>query len=243
MIGLAITCYNAPQKCNDLLASLQANKVIDFLSDMEIWINDQSTSKESSDWYKTIADLFKIKYVHSPHEGATASKRQILETAWDEGVEFLHQMSEDFIINTSPTHVTNGLPYFLNDSINLFTKMPIDFVKWNIITPPDGDMQYQWKTFPPNLHFNLTPGIILPYLTGDVVYSNWPGTWKVSSIRRMWEESKDWKAPTEHDAHLARHSGGEWAASMSRIAKGVCLVAQPLVHSRRHTERAEGSKP
>lgn len=241
MIGLAITCYNAPDKLRNLLYGLQTHGLLRYPGEM--WINDQSTAPDASQAYRDICAAFGLSHVSQPQEGASASKRQILETAWDNGIEILHQMSEDFEVNTSPSHVTRGLDSFLEDSENLFSLKSIDFVKWNIITPPDGDMHYLWKPSAPGLQFNLTSGLTLPYLSGDIVYSNWPGTWKVSSIRRMWEESKSWNPPDDWHANLVKQSGGEWAASMSRIVKGVCLVAQPLVHSRRHTERAEGSKP
>lgn len=90
MIGLAITCYNAPDKLRNLLYGLKTHNLLRFPGEM--WINDQSTDSEASQAYKDICAAFGLKHVPRPQEGASASKRQILETAWEAGVEILHQM-------------------------------------------------------------------------------------------------------------------------------------------------------
>lgn len=239
MTGLAITCYSSPERCQELLLSL---RMVGALDNNVCWLNDQSTDPVAMREYQRIAAKFDFSALHKKQGGATVAKRQVAEEAQKMGLKFVHQMSEDFSLNVESNGVKSGHYQFIQDSESLLIARPeLDFVKYNILTPPDGDMAYiqsqPWGT----LKFEMMQGVTLPFLTGSVVYSNWPACWRVSRILEMWEAADKWEPKTEKDRELVKLSGGEWAASMCGYAKGAVLVAQPLIHGRRHTERPEGS--
>ena len=242
--GLAITCFNSPERCRTLLCDLA---LLGKLKRRFLWINDQSDNLSVRLEYSDLADEFKIAYCPSQKTGATGAKRQVAEFAKEQGLEFVHQMSEDFRVNDQEYEpyvapVSTGIKDFLSDSEAILLLRPeLDFVKYNIITPPDGDMAYLTTSPWGTLKFEMMKGVTLPFLTGDVVYSNWPACWRVDRILKMWEAADKWTPLTDRDRELVKISGGEWAASMCGFTKGAVLVAQPLIHGRRHHERPDGS--
>lgn len=244
MKPLYLTCYNAPEKCRNLLASFRN---AGHLQGRQTILSNQST-EEFVILYERICAEFGCEHVLHENAGATRAKRAVAQNAALRGHDVIHQLSEDFVFADSLCHpcLACSVQFFLQDSEQILEQMPdLDFVKWCLYTGVDGDMSYIWnssKWFGRSGQINIRKGAMTPFLTGNLVqFTNWPATWRVQSVLKIWEEADKWTPPNQLHKEQVEISGGEWAASHCGIGSGAVLIAQPVRHPDRI--RPEGSRP
>ena len=228
-----ITCFNAPLLCRQALSKLA---YWGHLSRHHVILSDQSDDFHHS-IYKTMAEEFRCKIIRHENKGATTSKRSVLRHAWENGDEIIHQFSEDFQIGGGTDHcVVQGVGSFLEDSEKILGACrDLDFMKWNILTSHNGDMSYMWRgqSWFGGLSLRAIPQSRLMFAVGTVQFSNWPATWRVSGVNKIWDAADAWIPPDENALRLVRGSGGEWAASHCGVGKGAVLLANPMWHPER----------
>jgi len=240
MTPIYITCFNSPELCRNVIVKLTE---LGHANRHGIIISDQS-DEPFQVVYRALAVEFSCEYVHHENKGASGSKRSVLKHAQERGYAMIHQMSEDFLIGENHPSLASGVGSFLEDSeaiLNLFRELA--FVKWNLHTSHNGDMSYMkrgTKWFG-GLSIQAINGINLLFAVGAVQYSNWPATWRVDDVAKIWEVGDTWNPPSEEVAQLVKSSGGEWAASHCKGGKGAVLIANPMRHPER--VRPEGSLP
>lgn len=233
MKPLYLTCYNAPEKCRDLLASFRK---AGHLQGRAVILSNQS-SEEFISLYNRICAEFGCEHVLHENAGATRAKRSVVEHATHRGYDIIHQLSEDFVFADHLCHpcLPSALPFFLRDSEEILEQMlHLDFVKWCLYTGIDGDMSYVWnggEWFGRTGQINIRKGVITPFITGSLVqFTNWPATWRVQSVLNIWQEADKWTPPNQLHEDQIRISGGEWAASHCGTGSGAILIAQPVRH-------------
>jgi len=238
MIPFYLTTFNSPWLCKSLLESL---KDLAYSGQYRCIISDKSEEK-FAEIYKDLAAVRNIEYLHYPNKGATQAKLSVLDHAVSVDAEFCMQISEDFIRNYRNEVVISGSDSFDTDSLTILQTNPeLYFCKWNILTGHNGDMTYLYTNPSGKQIYRVQNGIKLPFLTGDIVYSNWPAVWRVNGVRQLREKAKLWAPPNDFHNHRNVESGGEWAVSMSSFGRGACLVAQPFFHPDRVKDK--GSRP
>ena len=240
MTPIYITCFNSPELCRNVIVKLTE---LGHAKRHGIIISDQSEERFQV-VYRALAVEFSCKYVHHENKGASGSKRSVIRHAKERGYTIIHQMGEDFLIGESHPSFPSGVGSFLEDSetiLNLFSDL--SFVKWNLHTGHNGDMSYMKRgtAWFGGLSIRAINGIDLLFAVGVVQYSNWPATWRVDDIAKIWESGDVWIPPSEVIANLVKDSGGEWAASHCGTGKGAVLIANPMRHPER--VRPEGSLP
>lgn len=230
MIPFYITCYNSPALTKRLVGQLDD---LVYSGDYHFILSDQSEDKEA-EIYQKFAESKGFTYLRYENKGASQAKRSVLAHALASGAEFCHQISEDFIRvdeNTKYGPVTSGKSSFDTDALAILKAFPeLGYVKWNIITCSNGDMAYLYRNPKGTRKFECHPNSTLPFITGDVCFSNWPGTWRVKAIEELRVKSLSWSAPNQTEDALNISSGGEWAMSECSFRQGACLVAQPFHH-------------
>ena len=233
MIPFYITCYNSPALLKRLIGQLDD---IVYSGDYKIIISDQSDEKEAQ-IYREFADLRGFDYVHYRNQGATQAKKSVIAHALVYGSEFCHQISEDFIrVDDSLIYgpVVSGSTSFDVDALAVLRLHPhLAFCKWNAVTSAEGDMNYLYTDKIGTRVYNVHKEVRLPFLTKDILYSNWPATWRVKAVNEIFEKAKTWKAPNPEQEEKNRLSAGEWAAVVCSLGQGSCLVAQPFHHPNR----------
>lgn len=230
MTPFYITCYNSPALLKRLIGQLDD---IVYSGDYQMIISDQSEEKEAK-IYKEFADSKGFTYVHYQNEGASQAKRSVIAHALAHNYEFCHQISEDFIrVNDALIYgpVVSGSKSFDTDALILLRLRPdLSCVKWNAITSVDGDMAYLYNNPGGVRRFLAHKDMQLAYIDGSIAYSNWPATWRVKGVAKIWEKSLSWKAPNEYEAKMNKDSNGEWAALQVSYGSVACLLAQPFHH-------------
>lgn len=233
MTPIYITCFNSPDLCRSLLGQLS---LWGHLQRHPAIISDQSDERYSKE-YAALAMEYRCQHVKHKNEGASGAKRNVLKHAEQNRHAFVHQVSEDFIIDENFYHgVARGVGTFLEDSEAILSKFPdLDFVRWNIITSFNGDMSYMWRDnrWFGALQLRAIRESQLLFAVGAVQYSNWPATWRVEGVKKIWDAADKWKPSTEKDAEIAKGSGGEWTASNCGVGKGAVLIANPMRHPER----------
>ncbi len=234
MIPFYITCFNSPFLLKRLVGQLDD---IIYSGEYRIILSDQSDPAQA-ELYRDFADSKGFEYLHYQNQGATQAKKSVLSHALSCDFEFCHQMSEDFIRSTdelSRDVVVSGKASFDTDALTILRENPsFAFVKWNILTSHNGDMTYLYKNPTGVQVYKVSPKVQLPFLVGDICYSNWPSTWRVKELEKLRQKSLSWIAPTPFHEDQNRISAGEWAVSMSSFGLGACLVAQPFFHPDRN---------
>lgn len=232
MTPIYITCFNAPELCRNVIVKLTE---LGHAKRHEVIISDQS-DEEFQPIYRAMSIEFGCTYVHHENKGASGSKRSVLRHAKQHGYTIVHQMSEDFIIGDSVPWLPSGVGTFLEDSeaiLTLFSEL--SFVKWNLHTSHNGDMSYMKRSdkWFGGLQLRAIQSSSLFFVVGSAQFSNWPATWRVEGVVKIWEAADVWIPPTEEDAFHSKGSGGEWAASHCGVGKGAVLIANPMRHPER----------
>lgn len=233
MTPIYITSFNAPDLCRNLVQGLFR---IGHASRHPITILDHSDDQHHS-MYSALAVEYRVQLVRYENGGASRSKRNIIRHAKEHGYSIVHQLSEDFIVdeNCHPS-VASGVGTFLEDSEAILNRFhDLSFVKWNIHTAHNGDMSYmrrgeQWFG---GLQLRCIRNAVLMFAVGSVQYSNWPATWRVDAVEKIWEAADKWEPPDDKSKQIIAGSGGEWAASHCGVGKGAVLIANPLRHPER----------
>lgn len=237
--ALYITTYNHRAMLERLVAS-------GFLRDInrdewDVILFDQS-SDEHAPGYASFAQAINAEHVRNPNQGASAAKRAQIRHAFDNGREFMAQISEDFILapagQAKAWWLANGRETFFADAFKILQQRPeLAFCNWTFARGAHSDFwSHQRKSIARLTIHKLAD---LPHVEGDVVIYGWPYT---ARVRELMKFVIDASAPKHQDS-LRGPDGGEWVLAMHSLGRGASLFAQPVIHDRPPEQRPSNHLP
>lgn len=237
-----ITSFNDPSSCENLMEQLST---VQGIEQHAKFLNDQSTSDAIPE-YERLCARYGYYRVPQPNLGATASKRQIVEHAVENGFDFISQISEDFELTTDsnkhPAFVS-GHRTFLKDAILLLYQVQeLPFVHWTIVRGKEAVGYLPAGATPRGTSLRKLHGMTLQYVEGDVALWNWPYSGRAQEILQIWKRGAALVPGCETHVEFCSWGGGEWRQQWVSQGRGACLLAHPVRHLPERN-KPEGSLP
>lgn len=249
----AIT-YNLPAQLALWLESVERAEPA-LLSRTDKWLLDNSTDASTREAYDALARRYGFEVIRRGNLGITGGRIFCAHHFADGPHERMLYFEDDMLLASDEGTCANGfrryVPELFAKSREILEKHPeLDFLKLSY-TEFFGDHRVNWahtnldeerrRQFFPNGAATRVESIEshreLPYLIGEVHYSNWP----------MWITRRGSEALFARDAALPRHEQGLMVRALElgragRLRGGV-LLASPIRHQRDHhygPDRKEG---
>lgn len=225
-----ITSYNDPVSCEALLTDLARFKIRERFTCI---LSDGSDDLHAK-MYAKLCGQHGFTHLRRENHGASAAKQWIINHAKGAGFAFMHQISEDFrlaTLETAQSHLRPGNEQgeFLTQAMEMLIARPnLTFVNWTFFRA-NGDAGYIWGNATPLMRVRHAKRWPLLWVDGDIGVFGWPYTARVSAL-----------ADRLTEAQLVNLHGEE-ALAFATLGHGVCLLAQPVIHTNR--VRPGGSIP
>lgn len=231
-----ITSFNDPES-----AKISMSQFSPLGSMCDLILSDQSTQDDCMTQYQQLCDQYGFRYIHNPNHGASEAKRKIVEIAFQEGYDLIHQISEDFeLVPKGEQHPASPLGnedfLFVKEAAKLVIQHPhISFVNWTWFRSSNQENHgYCWGSPPKDFQLRRLHGFLLSHVPHDVSLMNWPYTGRVEHIIQI-HKFAQWLTPgTPSQLEQNKSSGGEWAIAFVSKGRGVSLYAHPVRHRTRN---------
>lgn len=246
-VGLYIITYNAPKQLLQLLFTLE-NYDIDFIKKTKIIVLNNSTDKGFTEDYDRICEQYNIEQIKKDNLGISRG-RQFIAEDFDsrDDLDFMFFFEDDMFMYIGDEDVCkSGFRRKQKDlfklSLEILVKENFDFLKlsfseffssnniqcaWHNI-PKEKKIEYFGElTKPPLTYFrNIKSHKTLPYITGDIYYSNWPQVLSKKGNKKMFLKLK-WEYPAEQTwmSHF-------YTMTVAKIINPGLLLLSPIEHNR-----------
>jgi hypothetical protein len=259
-IGLYVLTYNSPKQFETLLKTFEIYDN-NFLEKTKKYLINNSIDLTTQKEYDNLCEKYGFEQIKKDNIGICGGRQFIAEHSEEHGLDF-HLFFEDdmFFYVGGDEFCKNGfrrkIENFFNLVIDIMNTEKFDFLKFNF-SEFYGDHTQQWawynvpqdireEYFPekpirtnneknaPLLNFNNIKSYRqLPYITGEIFYSNWPQIVSREGNRKMFLETK-WDYPYEQTwmSHMFQETKNK------KLYPGL-LLATPTEHDRFEFYKAE----
>jgi hypothetical protein len=224
-IGLYVITYNSPKQFKTLIESmLQYDS--NFVTQPQKFLLDNSLNLETQDEYLKICKEYNFTHIKKDNIGICGGRQFIAEHAHELDLDAYFFFEDDmFFYPKEGTICRNGFNRKVNNlyhnSIKILNKEKFDFLKLSYSEfYGDNGKQWAWynvpqsirdKYFPeynklpnsgidinsPSTQFNTIGSLEgIPYISGDIYYSNWPQIVSKDGNKKMFLDTK-WEHPFE----------------------------------------------
>jgi hypothetical protein len=261
-IGLYVITYNSPKQFKTLIESmLQYDS--NFVTQPQKFLLDNSLNLETQDEYLKICKEYNFTHIKKDNIGICGGRQFIAEHAHELDLDAYFFFEDDmFFYPKEGTICRNGFNRKVNNlyynSIKILNKEKFDFLKLSYSEfYGDNGKQWAWynvpqsirdKYFPeynklpnsgidinsPSTQFNTIGSLEgIPYISGEIYYSNWPQIVSKDGNKKMFLDTK-WEHPFEQTwmSHMFQETKN------NNIKPGLLLLT-PTEHDRFDHYKAE----
>jgi hypothetical protein len=253
--ALYIITFNSPEQLELLLESMVDGDK-DFIDKPKKFLLDNSTDKSTSKAYNELCQKFDFELIKKDNIGICGGRQWVAEHAEENKFDYYFFFEDDMCLFPENNNLCkNGFRQYVKNlyknSLNIIHKEEFDFLKLSFSELyGDNGTQWSWYNVPqhlreeiwpekPNLPINgLDPNSPktkfnnikslnnVPYIDGEIYYSNWPQVVSRYGNKRMFLDTT-WGHPFEQT----------WMSHMyQETIKGklnpAVLLASPINHNR-----------
>jgi len=223
-VGLYVLTYNSPKQFETLIKSFELYDN-NFLIQPKKYLLNNSTDLSTQKEYDELCQKYGFEQIKKDNIGICGGRQFIAEHADENGLDY-HLFFEDdmFFYYGDNNFCKNGFRRKINDFYNIMLDIihneNFDFLKFNFSEfYGDNTRQWAWYNVPQDFrekHFpehprksendfgkepftifkNIKSYRELPYVTGEIYYSNWPQIVSREGNKKMFLETK-WQHPYE----------------------------------------------
>jgi hypothetical protein len=253
--GLYVIGFNSPKQFETLIFSmLEYDR--NFIDDTKKYLLDNSTDLSTTDEYKKLCEIYGFEHIKKDNLGICGGRQWIAEHFEESGLDYYWFFEDDMFFYPKKGEVCkNGLNRYVenlyNKSMGIINNQNFDFLKlnyteffgdngtqWSWYNVPQNIREEFWPTYPklpqigtdpnaPKTKFNNIRSYQgVPYVDGEIYYSNWPQVVSREGNRKMFLNTK-WAHPYEQT----------WMSFMYQEHKkgnlnGALLLMTPTEHDR-----------
>jgi hypothetical protein len=253
--GLYVIGFNSPKQFETLIFSmLEYDR--NFIDSTKKYLLDNSTDLSTTDEYKKLCEIYGFERIKKDNLGICGGRQWIAEHFEESGLDYYWFFEDDMFFYPKKGEVCkNGLNRYVenlyNKSMGIINNQNFDFLKlnyteffgdngtqWSWYNVPQNVREEFWPTYPklpqigtdpnaPKTKFNNIRSYQgVPYVDGEIYYSNWPQVVSREGNRKMFLNTK-WAHPYEQT----------WMSFMYQEHKkgnlnGALLLMTPTEHDR-----------
>jgi hypothetical protein len=223
--ALYVITFNSPKQFETLIKSMYEYDE-NFIKKPKKFLLDNSSDSTTTEKYVELCEKHGFEHIKKDNLGICGGRQWIAEHADENGFDFHFFFEDDmFFYNGKDTTCRNGFNRFVknlyNNSIEIAKKYNFDFLKFNFSEFfGDNGTQWSWYNVPqtireeyfpnkknlpiqgqdpdaPKTNFkNIRTHNRIPFIDGEVYYSNWPQVVTKHGNRKMFLTEK-WARPYE----------------------------------------------
>jgi ligand-binding SRPBCC domain-containing protein len=253
--ALYIITFNSPEQLELLLESMVDGDK-DFIDKPKKFLLDNSTDKSTSKAYNGLCQKFDFELIKKDNIGICGGRQWVAEHAEENKFDYYFFFEDDMCLFPENNNLCkNGFRQYVKNlyknSLNIIHKEEFDFLKLSFSELyGDNGTQWSWYNVPqhlreeiwpekPNLPINgLDPNSPktkfnnikslnnVPYIDGEIYYSNWPQVVSRYGNKRMFLDTT-WGHPFEQTwmSHM-------YQETIKGNLKPAVLLASPINHNR-----------
>jgi ligand-binding SRPBCC domain-containing protein len=253
--ALYIITFNSPEQLELLLESMVDGDK-DFINKPKKFLLDNSTDKSTSKAYNGLCQKFDFELIKKDNIGICGGRQWVAEHAEENKFDYYFFFEDDMCLFPENNNLCkNGFRQYVKNlyknSLNIIHKEEFDFLKLSFSELyGDNGTQWSWYNVPqhlreeiwpekPNLPINgLDPNSPktkfnnikslnnVPYIDGEIYYSNWPQVVSRYGNKRMFLDTT-WGHPFEQTwmSHM-------YQETIKGNLKPAVLLASPINHNR-----------
>jgi hypothetical protein len=218
-VGLYVITFNSPKQFETLIKSMSIYDS-DFIEKPSKVLLDNSTDKNTFDEYTTICKKYNFQHIKKDNIGICGGRQYIAEDSVSKNFDFYFFFEDDmFFYNGTDSVCRNGfnrhIKNIYNNSLEIIKNNGFDFLKL-CYTEVFGDngTQWAWYNVPQKLREEYWPEYSklpdygtdpnsprtsfkniysykgIPYISGEVYYSNWPQVVSKHGNKKMFIDTK-----------------------------------------------------
>jgi hypothetical protein len=249
--NLYLITFNSPEQVSMVLESFEKYDKNFIDKTNKILINN-STDESLFDKYDKIVKEYNFTEIRSGNLGICGGRQLAAEHFSQSDAKYMFFFEDDMLLDYNGT-CNFGLSKHVNDLYNNLIKIMIkekyDFIKFSFseFYGHNGD-QWSWHNVPEHLRkeyfgeaikkpptlFNHIKSLnSVPYVEGEVYYSNWPHIISQEGNKKCFLDTK-WNHPYEQTwmSHI-------YTLTKQKIVKPAILLASPITHNRIHHYHAK----
>jgi len=254
-IILYVNTFNTPKQLELLLQSFEKYDS-NFLTKTKKYLINNSTDPSTFADYDNLADKHGFEQIKKGNLGVCGGRQLAAEHFRDLGSKYMMFFEDDMLLDLSDTYCPFGfrrnVPNLLNTVIQLMDIEQYDFIKfsfseffgnnsdqwaWHNIPTETKDSYFKEdKVKPKTIFKNIKTFNNLPYIDGEVYYSNWPHIIGQSGNQKLFLDTT-WERPFEQTwmSHI-------FSLTKQGKANPALLLASPINHNRVYFYEAEDRK-
>lgn len=244
--NLYIITYNSPQQVEMVLTSFLTNDK-NFLDKPNKILINNSTNTSYDQAYNEIIKKYQFTEIKRGNLGICGGRQLAAEHFAESNSEYMFFFEDDMLLDYSGK-CPFGLPKHANDLYNnlikIIEKEKYDFIKFSFseFYGHNGE-QWSWHNVPlhlkeeyfgdissrPNTKFNNIKSFnSIPYVDGEIYYSNWPHIISREGNQKCFIDTK-WVRPYEQTwmSHI-------YTLTKNQTIKPGILLLSPITHNRIH---------
>ncbi len=254
-VGLYVIGFNSPKQFETLIESM-IQYDCQFIDGPKKFLLDNSSDESTFQRYSELCEEFDFVHIKKDNLGICGGRQFIAEHADLNNFDYYFFFEDDMFFYTKKGEVCrNGFNRYVNNFYNnvlqIIQKHDFDFLKFNYSEFfGDNGVQWSWynvpqtireKFFPNNTQLpkhgidqnaprtnyeNIRSHNGIPYVTGEVYYSNWPQVVSKEGNKKMFLDTK-WAHPYEQTwmSHIFQET------KVGKI-KPALLLMTPTEHNR-----------
>ncbi len=246
-ILLYINTFNSPDQVQMVMDSFEKYDNNFITKTKKILINNSTDSKHD-EAYADIISRYNMSEVKQGNMGVCGGRQYAAENFKDLDARFMFFFEDDMLLDLSRNNCDFGLSKYVNNIFDnlvyLMTVQDYDFIKLSFseFYGHNGE-QWSWHNVPENLHkeyFNNSKNRPLtkfnniktfngmPYVDGEIYYSNWPHIIDQEGNRKCFLDTT-WDYPYEQTwmSYI-------YTLTKQKKIKPAILLASPITHDRVH---------
>lgn len=242
---LYINTFNCPKQLNLLMNSFSQHD-IRFIQNTKIYLINNTTDELLQCDYENIINQYGMTEIRMGNLGVCGGRQYAAEHFASLDAKYMVFFEDDMLLDLSDTKCQFGFPKNVN---NLFTNMQrimdvqgYDFLKLTFSEfYGDNSLQWSWHNVPsprkeeyfgqinekPLTKFSHIKSYErIPFIEGEIYYSNWPHIIGQSGNKKMFLDTK-WTYPYEQTwmSHF-------YTLTINKEIKPAILLASPITHNR-----------
>lgn len=254
-IVLYINTFNTPDQLNLLLESFEKFDS-NFLTKTKKYLINNSTDSRTFADYDYLADKYEFEQIKQGNLGVCGGRQLAAEHFRDLGSKYMMFFEDDMLLDLSDTYCPFGfrrnVPDLFNNIIQIMDIEDYDLLKLSFSEFfGNNSDQWAWHNVPQDVkesyfkndkvkpktlfkHIKTFNGI--PYIEGDVYYSNWPHIIGQEGNKKLFLDTT-WERPYEQTwmSHI-------FSLTKQGKANPALLLASPINHNRVYFYEAQDRK-
>ena len=245
-VNLYINTFNSPEQLQMVIDSLLQYEPKLINDTNKILINN-STDYTLFEKYDAISSKYNFTEIRKGNIGICGGRQLAAEHFDESGADFMLFFEDDMLLDFEgycPFGLRKNVSKLYDSMINIMKKEKYDFLKlsfsefyghngeqwsWHNV-PQHLRIEYfgQIPSKPPTLFHNIKSLDGIPYVDGEVYYSNWPHIISKEGNKKCFLDTK-WASPFEQTwmSHL-------YTLTKQDKLKPAILLASPITHNRVH---------